>query len=128
MSTVVVDASCMVGVLWEGSELGDWFDDAELIAPSLFWAELANAALSKVRRGIGITLPLAQAGLWESMLMVSPAHAASAPVVLDLAYDTGLTAYDASYLANAIALSLPLATFDGKLRKAAADLGVVTLP
>lgn len=37
-----------------------------------------------------------------------------------LALDTGLTAYDAAYLSLAMALQAPLATFDRRLREAAA--------
>lgn len=127
MNVVVIDASCMVARLWETPDVGVWLDENILIAPTIFWDEMVNTGLVMARKG-RITIDQAQVGLWESMQTVNPTHAATPPVVLDLAHDTGLSAYDANYLANAVALSLPLATFDNKLRKAAADLGVVTLP
>lgn len=43
---------------------------------------------------------------------------------LKLALDTGLTAYDASYLYLAQTLGIPLATFDRKLRAAARARGI----
>lgn len=127
MSAIVIDASCMVAAAWEQRELGEWFRDSDLIAPTVFWNEVVNAGLVMSRRG-RITINEAHTGLWESMEMVSPTHAVTPPIILDLAYETGLSAYDAAYLAHAIALSLPLATFDQKLRKAAADAGVPVLP
>ena len=49
----------------------------------------------------------------------------SLPDVLDLALETGLSAYDACYLHLAMALRTPLATFDRRLPAAA--LGRVTV-
>ena len=43
---------------------------------------------------------------------------------LSLALDTGLTAYDASYLYLAQTLGMPLATFDRKLRSVAQARGI----
>lgn len=41
------------------------------------------------------------------------------PAVLDLALESGLTTYDASYLYVARTLGIPLVTFDRELRAAA---------
>ena len=43
---------------------------------------------------------------------------------LELALETGLTAYDASYLYLAQTLSMPIATFDRKLSSAAQARGI----
>jgi predicted nucleic acid-binding protein len=48
--------------------------------------------------------------------------------VLPLARDTGLSAYDASYLELAMRLGLPLATLDEKLKRAAVRVGVRSIP
>jgi predicted nucleic acid-binding protein len=45
-------------------------------------------------------------------------------VVLRAALETGLTAYDASYLYVARVMSLPLVTFDERLRAAGGEAGV----
>jgi len=47
--------------------------------------------------------------------------------ISSLAMETGLTAYDASYLDLAIRQGLPLATLDADLRKAARKVGVAIL-
>lgn len=47
---------------------------------------------------------------------------------LQLADAHGLSDYDASYLEVALRLSLPLATLDGSLRRAAQSAGVMLLP
>jgi predicted nucleic acid-binding protein len=44
--------------------------------------------------------------------------------VLPLAREYGLSAHDAAYLELAIRLGAPLATLDGKLRKAAQKAGI----
>jgi predicted nucleic acid-binding protein len=49
-------------------------------------------------------------------------------VAAKLAVKHGLSAYDAAYLALALAARLPLATFDRRLRDAAKAEGVAVLP
>jgi predicted nucleic acid-binding protein len=45
-------------------------------------------------------------------------------IILDLAKETGLTAYDATYLELAVRRNLPIATLDQDLKKAAKKLGI----
>lgn len=45
-------------------------------------------------------------------------------IILDLAKETGLTAYDAAYLELAIRRSLPIATLDQELKSAAKKIGI----
>lgn len=48
--------------------------------------------------------------------------------LFDLARRFGLTAYDAAYLEVAFRRSLPLATFDRRLRQAAKTVGIGVVP
>jgi predicted nucleic acid-binding protein len=90
---------------------------ADLYAPPLLLYELANTTRKKVLRypdqadGLIAAFELAQ-GLEIRWVEVDQ------PRVVRLALDTGLTAYDASYLQVAQRLNLPLVTFDEQLRKA----------
>lgn len=116
----VVDASVLAAVIFgepRSEEALSLMAGADLYAPPLLYYELANTALKKIRRypdqadGLLSAFELAQ-GL--EIRWVEIDH----PEVVRLALDTGLTAYDASYLQVARRLDLPLATFDERLRKA----------
>jgi predicted nucleic acid-binding protein len=65
-------------------------------------------------------------GLLEGLSIVQDGQAVSESVsnVLPLARDYGLSAYDAAYLELSIRHSVPLATLDAKLQKAAQRAGV----
>ena len=97
-----------------------------LYAPSLLRYELAQVALrrsgtagdpSRVEKAF-------RSSLRVPVKLIQPAW----PAVLDLARNSGLSAYDASYLQIAQALSIPLATLDKKLAGAAEALGLKARP
>jgi predicted nucleic acid-binding protein len=93
------------------------------VVPLIWRLEVANALLMMRRRG----------RLDEAEVASSVSHLAGLPIAADdaawqqawwsiseLAAAERLTAYDAAYLELALRLSLPLATLDGALRRAAA--------
>ena len=99
----------------------------EALVPGLWALEVANALVSAERRG---RLKPAQTTRFLELLGQLPitveeiGRDAILTTVLDLARASGLTAYDASYLALAAASGVPLASRDEALRRAALGLGV----
>ncbi len=126
---VVVDASIAVELVLDGSasvkaEWESWIDQDRLIlAPALFWLEVANALLR------GQKLPASDVslrldGLEAAGLETGDRGAQGAREATDLAARHGLTVYDAAYLWLAIEVDGELATRDVALARAAAAAGV----
>jgi predicted nucleic acid-binding protein len=122
MAVKVVDASALAALLFgepEGEAVAARLSDARLVAPALLGFELANVCLIKTRRypeqGEVLTTAFE---LWHRLgveeMAVKHDHA------LGLAAQTGLTAYDASYLWLARELGAELVTLDRQLERAAA--------
>ena len=89
------------------------------VVPRIWWYELRNALLMNERRG-RITRQQASDTLADSLEMgisIDEAHEES--LLLDLARRFNLSVYDAAYLETALRRSLPLATLDRRLRRAA---------
>ena len=115
---VVVDASALAAVIFtepEGPLVLQWLgDERHLTAPAILPFELANAARTKIRKRPGDAAAL-RANLADSL----DRHVQFRPVdfsaVLDLALETDLSAYDASYLWLARRLGVRLVTLDKKL-------------
>jgi len=96
----------------------------EAVIPTLFWFELRNALVTSERRK---RLAPDRTAAFLSDLALLPIVIDESPreaVVLDLARRHGLTVYDAAYLELAQRKSLPLATLDAALIKAAKKAGV----
>ncbi len=92
--------------------------------PSLFWFETRNLFLMAERRG---RLGAGEAALSMMQMRGLPLQdegAGGDPLVLTLAARHALSAYDASYLALAVQLALPLATPDERLAAAARLEGI----
>ena len=95
--------------------------------PALFWFELRNLFLVAERRG---RLKQGEALLSMTQLRRLPLRdEGSGPdaIVLNLAGIHSLSAYDASYLALAVQLAMPLATTDQWLANAARAEGLAVL-
>ena len=106
----------------------DRIDTEVALVTTLFRHEMRHLLLSAER---GKRLDNRQVD--EAMSMLASLDLTERPVrdereVLDLARKHGLSGYDASYLALAIAEKLPLATFDKQLRAAGPAAGVEILP
>ena len=115
----VADASVMAAIAFgepRADEAGALLDGSDIFAPTLLAYELTNVAMKKARaypdradaieRALSVSLRL-------NIRWAEVDHEA----VLRLALDTGLTVYDASYIYVAQALRVPLATFDGRMRR-----------
>lgn len=116
----VVDASAIAALLFgepEAAWVVDRLGEARLAAPQLLDFELANVCLVKCRRHPEQKAALLQGFGLRGRLAVE-ALAVDQEGVLDLAFDTGLTAYDASYLWLARQLDAELVTLDRRLARA----------
>jgi predicted nucleic acid-binding protein len=133
LTEVRIDAS--VALAWcFPDEAGNYADGVlvalegqAMLVPVVWGLEIANAILAgersqrlrqpEIRRFIT---------LLESLSTVQDVQPAGDHVsnVLPLARECGLSAYDAAYLELSIRHGAPLATLDGKLRKAAQKAGV----
>jgi len=101
--------------------------ESEAVAPAIWPLEVANALTVAVRRKrLRPVEELRFLTLLEQLSVVidisTAAHAFGKTLLL--AREMGLSAYDASYLELALRESVPLATLDAALRKAARKAGV----
>lgn len=129
---LVLDAS--VALAWcfedERSEYADKVLDglmeAQVAAPELWALEVTNALLVAVRKK---RIEEEQMSGALEFLHGFPIEFSPTPKdrsqgrILEIAFETGITVYDATYLELAERLDLPLAALDTRLRKAAAQLG-----
>ncbi len=124
---VVVDASAIAAIAFgeaEGPDLATHLAGQTLLVPTLFDYELANIAWKKARRR-PVARPLIAAALTAvgrlglTRVRVPPADA------FRVASETGLTAYDASYLWLALVHDAELVTLDAALIRAAARTNMV---
>jgi predicted nucleic acid-binding protein len=128
--TFVVDASVALAWLLDERRPG-WVDDLLIqiadgsvrpLVHDLFWLEVGNA----LARHRGLSDEQAMEGILRLEALGLETIRIDAPLrlrALQLARDTGLTVYDASYLALADATDAQLATLDARLEKAAASDG-----
>ena len=117
----VVDASVLAAIAFDeprADEALAMLEGAELYAPTLLRYEMASVARKKL-----LQRPDAEEAIFRNLSAALSLHAEWVPVdhhaALSIARARGLTTYDASYLYLAIALDLPLVTFDKRLAAAA---------
>ena len=132
---IVVDASMALAWLFErqktdeihcADQLLSGLVDSEAIVPSLWHIEIANALLVAERRRV-----VSEAQVLEYLDTLSALPIATdevmpnsrCGVVMALAREYGLTAYDATYLDLALRKNAILATFDMKLAAAMRQAG-----
>jgi len=118
--TTVIDASAVAAVIFAeagGEAVAERIIGAPLAAPALVEFELANVCVSKCRRA-----PSERDALVASLALRNRLDIELCAVDIDgvtaLALETGLTAYDASYLWLARHLGAGLVTLDGALAQA----------
>ena len=120
----VVDASALVAIVFQEAgweEVAPRIRGAVLVAPTLLRYEVANVCLNKLRRHASLWSEINQMFdvFWQMEIeFVDSIY----PEILELAYRTNLTAYDASYLWLAQRLDAELITLDRRLADAAAAL------
>jgi predicted nucleic acid-binding protein len=131
--TFVIDAS--IAACWvfrdEEHHLADLalrrLAEEDAIAPSLWWFELRNVLIANERRK-RITQSDSAAFLNSlARLEIGLDRTPKESEVLRLARTHRLSVYDAAYLELALRLTIPLATLDGDLIRAAKAEGVVML-
>lgn len=132
MSAVVIDAS--VALAWcfpdEGSDYADGvliaLEGISILVPAIWPLEVANGILVGERRK-RLRQPEIRrfVTLLENLSFIQDGQPVSDHVssVLPLAREHGLSAYDAAYLELSIRHSVPLATLDERLQKAARRAG-----
>jgi predicted nucleic acid-binding protein len=122
MSVRVVDASALGALVFaepKAEKIARDLEGSSLTAPALLWFEVASICLKKMtaypsqRKEILAAFSLARQ---LPIQMVDVDHRA----VVELARETGLTTYDASYLWLARQVGGKLVTLDRKLQKALA--------
>jgi len=137
MTVFVVDASAALAWCFEdeASSFTDGLLDRlrhgdQIVVPAHWPTEISNALLVALRKK---RIKAGQPELfWDELARLPieiepPLTAPQAKTVLALGEKHGLTVYDAAYLELAQRRSLPLATLDADLRKAAQRDGVVAL-
>jgi predicted nucleic acid-binding protein len=120
MAVKVVDASALAALLFgepEGEAIAGRLGEARLVAPALLGFDLANICLIKTRRHPDQATALTAAFGLRHRLGVE--EMTDHDDVLELAAQTGLTVYDASYLWLARQLGAELVTLDRQLERAA---------
>lgn len=120
-ATKVVDASALAALLFgepQAEVIAGRLGGARLVAPSLMAFELANVCLVKGRRHSDQREALLASFDLFGRLGVEEIPVDHA-IIVELALETGLTAYDASYLWLARHLRVELVTLDQALEAAA---------
>jgi predicted nucleic acid-binding protein len=136
MSGVVCD--CSVTAAWclrdetnaAADRILDLAREAELVVPAVWPFEMANVLAAAERRGRirPADADRALAALARLPLRMAGIDASLPGRLLRVARDSGLSAYDASYLQLALSEGLPLATLDRELAAVGRAAGIEILP
>ena len=116
---VVVDASAIGAIMFEepeGATLAAYLDGQTLLAPTLIDLELSNLAVKKARKSPD-QLPPIFLSLQAALALPISRIAVPGAEAFALAAETGLTAYDASYLWLARSRDAELVTLDSELAR-----------
>ena len=95
--------------------------DPEWHAPILWRSELRNVLTAYLRRGLLTRLQIAGVLGVAGQALAEREHIIPDDLVLDVVASSTLTAYDAEFVALAVALSVPLVTGDKAVLKAFPD-------
>lgn len=127
----VLDASVFVRAQRREEPALRWIEAAWdrrliLVAPELIMAEVANAFLGYVRHG-ELLVDDAREALADLRSIARPVPLDRLfPEAFDVAFERGLSAYDATYVVAAEHGGVPLVTFDRKLAAATPNAVLVT--
>ena len=117
MPDIVIDASALGAIVFnepKGESVTQRLGDSPLAAPALLRFELANICLKKIRKHPEQEAVLL-AALRRGLAVRAEIHDVDHAEVVPLARETGLSAYDASYLWLARHLNAELVTLDQAL-------------
>lgn len=130
MSGLIVDASATLTFLlddeWDtrAESAFEWVDREGGCVPQHWHYEVRNGLLVNVRRGrLARNDAIRRLGSLDRFRWETDG-ASDLELTLQLAFEQGLTFYDALYLELAIRREMPLATLDNDLQRAAAARGV----
>ena len=101
--------------------------DSRAVVPALWSVEMANALLvAERRKRLSHIKSMAFREYLSGFIIDVDDYLFKKPIeiILDLAKETGLTAYDATYLELAIRKNLPVATLDKELKQASRKIGI----
>jgi predicted nucleic acid-binding protein len=124
MPVQVIDASALGALVFgepKAEEIARALGDSPMTAPALIWFELASICLRKMKAHPAQRDQILSAFLMAGKLAIEIIDVDQGAVV-NLADETGLTTYDASYLWLARRLKGELITLDGKMQRAAKSL------
>ena len=124
MPVRVVDASALGALVFgepKAEEIARTLGDSPMAAPALIWFELASICLRKIKAHPAQRDQILRAFMMAGNLAIEIVEVDHWAVV-NLADETGLTTYDASYLWLARHLKGELITLDGKMQRAAKSL------
>jgi predicted nucleic acid-binding protein len=124
MPVRVVDASALGALIFgepKAEEVSRTLGDSPLAAPALIWFELASICLRKMKAHPTQRDQILSAFMMGGRLAIEIVAVDHGEVV-NLADETGLTTYDASYLWLAGHLKGELITLDRKMKRAAKSL------
>jgi predicted nucleic acid-binding protein len=116
---VVVDASAIGAIMFDepdGATLTAHLEGQTLLAPTLIDLELSNLALKKARKRPD-QLPKIFLSLRTALMLPVSRISVPGAEAFALAAETGLTAYDASYLWIARSRDAELVTLDSELAR-----------
>jgi len=120
MSVLVIDASALGALVFgepKADKISKTLSDETMAAPPLIWFELASICLKKMKPHPSQKIVILEAFNLARRLnieMIEVDHLA----VVELAEETGLTTYDASYIWLALEVKGELITLDGKMNRA----------
>ena len=121
MGILVVDASALGALIFgepQAEETDSRLEGGTMVAPPLLWFELASICLKKITAHPRQKKELLRALGLTGRLPIQPVEV-NQPEVVRLAWQTGLTTYDASYLWLVRQLRGEMVTLDEKLKKMA---------
>ncbi len=124
MPVRIVDASALGALVFgepKAEEIARTLGDFPMMAPAVIWFELASICLRKIKAHPAQRDQILGAFLMAGKLAIEIVEVDHWAVV-NLAEETGLTTYDASYLWLAGHLKGELITLDGKMQRAAKSL------
>jgi predicted nucleic acid-binding protein len=124
MPVRVDDASALGALVFgeaKAEAIARTLGDSPMAAPALIWFEVASICLRKIKAHPAQRAQLLRAFMMAGKLAIEIVEVDHRAVV-NLADETGLTTYDASYLWLARHLKGELITLDGKMQKAAQSL------
>ena len=124
MGILVVDASALGALIFgepQAEEIASRLEGETMVAPALLWFELASICLKKIRVHPTQKEELLRAVGLAGRLAIQPIEV-DQPEVVQLAWQTGLTTYDASYLWLVQQLRGELVTLDEELKGMAKNM------